>query len=75
MNTSYDPKTPSVTAGVADSTHDGLDSLRNNLPGVVTRLQSQTETYVRDQPVKAVLLAVAAGAVLAKLLGRSNHGR
>lgn len=66
---------PHVMQQAADSIQDGLDSLRNNLPAVVTRLQTQTETYVRDQPVKAVLLAVAAGAFLAKLLGRSNRAR
>ncbi|MEO8542026.1 MAG: hypothetical protein ABI434_00510 [Burkholderiaceae bacterium] len=75
MNTSYNTTTPSATADVGDSIQGGLASLRNDLPAMATRLQTQTETYVRDQPVKAVLLAVAAGAVLAKLLGRSNHGR
>lgn len=64
-----------VMQDAAASIQDGLDSLRQSVSPAVSRLQTQTEAYVREQPVKAVLLAAAAGGLVAMLLGRSGRAR
>ncbi len=48
-----------------EATHSGLDSLRSQ----AVRAGDQTVDYIRDEPVKSVLAAVALGAVAALLLG------
>lgn len=64
-----------VTQDASASIQDGLDSLRQTVSPAISRLQTQTEAYVREQPVKAVLLAAAAGGILAMMLGRSGRAR
>jgi ElaB/YqjD/DUF883 family membrane-anchored ribosome-binding protein len=56
----------------ADAVRDGSKMLRDN----ATRLGDSTTRYIQEEPLKAVLIAAAAGAALVglvSLLSRSNH--
>ena len=66
-----------------EAAHDKVDSLRQQIPAAVdhaaeriervkqkaVRAYDGTTTYVREEPVKAVLIAAAAGALLAGAFG------
>lgn len=60
----------------------GADALRGNseqLQAQAARAQDQINTYVREEPLKSLLVAAVAGAVLMGVLGlmwrgRSHHG-
>ena len=59
-------------ASVRSATHDALDGLRSAtdaLRGQVSLAGERSTRYVRDEPLKSVLIAAAAGATLAALLG------
>lgn len=68
-------------AQAEDLTHRGMERARQASASVreqATRVTDQTVGYIKDEPVKAVLVAAAAGAVAALLigwLGRSRHDR
>lgn len=59
----------------------GADALRDNrhqLQDRAERTQEQVNTYVREEPLKSLLMAVAAGALLTAVVGvvlraRSHH--
>ena len=56
---------------VSDLAHQGMEALRDgsrHLQDRARRVPGDTVDYIRDEPVKAVLIAAAAGAVLAGLL-------
>ena len=58
-------------ASVRSATHDALDGLRSAthaLRGQVSLAGERSTRYVRDEPLKSVLIAAAAGATLAALL-------
>ena len=64
-----------------DLTHRGIERARQASASVrdqATRVGDQTVGYIKDEPVKAMLVAAAAGAVAALLIGwlgrsRNNH--
>lgn len=59
-------------SAVRNAGHDALDSLRSatHVVGEQFNLAGERSTrYVRDEPVKAVLIAAVAGATLAALAG------
>jgi ElaB/YqjD/DUF883 family membrane-anchored ribosome-binding protein len=61
-----------VGHSVRSATHDALDSLRGATLAVGDQFSAAGERgtrYVRDEPVKSVLIAAAAGATLAALVG------
>jgi ElaB/YqjD/DUF883 family membrane-anchored ribosome-binding protein len=62
-----DPIIDRLTDRATAAAHDGLGWMRENTDRVrtqVTRATDRTVGYVRDQPVRAVLMAAAAGALL-----------
>lgn len=68
----------SLASGAEDLTHRGAALLRER----TLRLREQshhvadtTRGYIRDEPVKSVLIAAAAGAVLMGLMGLFGRGR
>jgi ElaB/YqjD/DUF883 family membrane-anchored ribosome-binding protein len=56
---------------VARAAHQSIDTLRHQ----ASRVGDQTVGYVRDEPVKSLLAAVAVGAVAALLLGWLGSSR
>lgn len=61
-----------LAATVRTATHDALDGLRNAtqaLRGQVSLAGERSTRYVRDEPVKSVLIAAAVGATVVALLG------
>lgn len=92
-----------ATDGAAQSVHDGLENLKDTVPGLLTsagataddyiaqgvqrardassavrattgRVQERAVVYIRDEPLKAVMVAAGVGAVVALLLSsRSRH--
>ena len=68
-------------AQAEDLTHRGIERARQASASVreqATRVSDQTVGYIKDEPVKAMLVAAAAGAVAALLigwLGRSRSNR
>jgi ElaB/YqjD/DUF883 family membrane-anchored ribosome-binding protein len=63
-----------VSDRVARAAHHSIDTLRHQ----ATRVGDQTVGYVRDEPVKSLVAAVALGALAAVLIGwlgrsRSNY--
>lgn len=72
-----------------EAAQDKVDNLRKQIPAVVdgaaervervrqkaVRAYDGTTTYVREEPVKAVLIAAAAGALLAGALGMVKRMR
>ena len=58
--------------------HRGADSVRatsQQLRAVARQTTDDTRGYIRDEPVKAVLIAAATGAVLMALLNLLGHSR
>ena len=58
--------------------HRGADSLRHTsqyLRDSARQSSDNTKSYIRDEPVKAVLIAAATGAVLAALVNLLGHSR
>lgn len=58
--------------------HRGADSLRHTsqyLRDSARQTSDNTRGYIRDEPVKAVLIAAATGAVLAALVNLLGHSR
>lgn len=58
--------------------HRGADSVRatsQQLRAVARQTSDDTKGYIRDEPVKAVLIAAATGAVLMALLNLLGHSR
>jgi ElaB/YqjD/DUF883 family membrane-anchored ribosome-binding protein len=56
----------------------GADALRDNrdlLQDRAVRTQEQVNTYVREEPLKSLLMAAAAGAVLMGVVGLLVRGR
>ncbi len=56
----------------------GADALRENrtfLQEGAERTQAQVNTYVREEPLKSLLMAAAAGAVLMGVVGLMLRGR
>lgn len=70
-----------AAAQVEELTRRGLERAREATAGVqdqVHRAGDRTVDYIRDEPVKAVLIAAATGAAVALLVGmlmRSHHAR
>ena len=73
---------PTITrvAGEAEQlARRGIDAVRDSsvqLRDQAVRVQDKTVGYIKDEPVKAMLIAAAAGAglmALVALLGRSNN--
>ena len=68
-----------ATAQAEDLTRRGIERARQATATVreqATRVSDQTVGYIKDEPMKAVLMAAAAGAVAALVigwLGRSRH--
>jgi len=63
-----------VSDRVARAAHHSIDTLRHQ----ASRVGDQTVGYVRDEPVKSLMAAVAVGALAALLIGwlgssRRNH--
>ena len=66
-----DPVITRASHQVSDLAHQGMDALRDgtrHLQDRARRVPGDTVDYIRDEPVKAVLIAAAAGAALAGLL-------
>ncbi len=90
--------------GALDTLQDGVDSLRSDTPGALTRAAAQVEeltqrsierarqassdlrltvdrtgertlAYIKDEPVKSVLIAAAAGAGVAALITLMSSSR
>ena len=90
--------TTQAVSGAFDALQNGVDHLRTDMPGAMTRAAAQVDElshrglklarqtsadvreqvgragdrtvhYIQDQPVKSVLIAVAAGAALAAVVG------
>ena len=70
-----------ATAQAEDLTRRGIERARQASATVreqATRVSDQTVGYIKDEPMKAVLMAAAAGAVAALViswLGRSRNNR
>lgn len=61
-----------VVANAEQLAHNGLASIRESSGRLLHRAQSagqQGVVYIKDEPVKSVLIAAAAGAALTALLG------
>lgn len=61
-----------LATSVRSATHDALDGLRSAthaLRGQVSLAGERSTRYVRDEPVKSVLIAAAVGATVVALLG------
>ncbi len=56
---------------VARAAHNSIDTLRHQ----ASRVGDQTVGYVRDEPVKSLVAAVAVGAAVALLLGWLGSSR
>lgn len=71
--------------GLGDQTsalvHHGMDSVRNTSRQIrkgAHHASDKTVAYIREEPVKSMLIAAATGAVLmalARAISRSNHSR
>jgi ElaB/YqjD/DUF883 family membrane-anchored ribosome-binding protein len=90
--------------GALDALHHGIDDLRDQTPGAISRAAAQVEDltrrgldrakqtsadvrhpvsrasdrtvgYIQDEPVKSVLIALAAGAAAAALIGLLTRSR
>lgn len=73
-----DPVMARASQKASDLAHQGMDALRDGTRHVqdrARRLSGDTVGYIRDEPVKAVLIAAAAGAVLAGLLSLMTRPR
>jgi ElaB/YqjD/DUF883 family membrane-anchored ribosome-binding protein len=58
--------------------HKGMEQARRARTAVQEKAQvtgDRTVAYIRDEPVKAVVMAAAAGALLALVLGRRSPSR
>lgn len=67
-----------ATAQAEDLTRRGIERARQATATVreqATRVSDQTVGYIKDEPVKAVLVAAAAGAVTALLIGWLSRSR
>lgn len=62
----------------SDLAHRGADAVRraaHQLREGADRASTRTANYVNDEPLKALLMAAAAGAVLAAVLGMVSQSR
>ena len=67
-----------ATAQAEDLTRRGLERARQASATVreqATRVSDQTVGYIKDEPVKAVLVAAAAGAIAAIVIGWMSRSR
>ena len=67
-----------LAAQVTDLAHRGLDRARDVSERIsleAHRAGDRTVNYIRDEPVKSVLVAAAAGAALATLVGYIHRAR
>lgn len=67
-----------ATAQAEDLTRRGMERARNASTAVrdkAVQVSDQTVGYIKDEPVKAVLVAAAAGAVAALLIGWLSRSR
>ena len=63
---------------LGDLAHDGLDAVRHGSEQVrdsARKANKQAVGYIRQEPVKSMLLAAAAGAVLMALVGLASRSR
>lgn len=73
------PKFDQVTQGVSDLAHQGVQTVRDTgrrLRDSAVHASEGTVQYVRDEPVKSMLMAAATGALLmalVSLLARSDR--
>lgn len=68
----------SVASQADELAHKGLEQARRARTAIRETAQEtgdRTVAYIRDEPVKAVLIAAAAGAVITMLLGSRNSSR
>jgi ElaB/YqjD/DUF883 family membrane-anchored ribosome-binding protein len=68
----------SATAQAEDLARRGIERARQASTAVreqAVRMSDQTVGYIKDEPVKSVLIAAAAGAALMALLGLLNESR
>lgn len=73
-----DPVLARASNQVSDLAHQGMNAVRDgkrHLQARARRLSGDTVDYIRDEPVKAVLIATAAGAVLGGLLSLLTRPR
>lgn len=67
-----------AAAQVDELTRQGIErasQVGNEVRAQVSRAGDRTVNYIRDEPVKSVLIAVAAGAALATLIGMLSRSR
>ena len=67
-----------AVAQVDDLTRRGMEKARETTAEVrsqVTHASDRTVDYIRDEPVKSVLIAAAAGASIAALIGLMSRSR
>lgn len=70
--------TQSATNKVFDKLSSKVESLRERATPLLNKASARAEVaghYVQDQPLKALLVAAAAGAALATLLGWMSRSR
>lgn len=72
--------TPDTVNGLADRAIESMHQAADAVRGSTHQMQSQAHqtseslaTYVRDEPVKALLMAAAAGAALVALLNATRR--
>jgi ElaB/YqjD/DUF883 family membrane-anchored ribosome-binding protein len=64
-----------ATQKLAEDTMDGLSHTSQQLRDKADAASSAARGYIKDEPVKAVLIAAATGAVLMGLLSLVSHTR
>lgn len=76
LQTGVDSLLAQAPAAITGAVNEADALLRSGLEGL-RQATDRTSSYVRDEPIKAVLIAAAAGALGAVVLGwatRSRHG-
>lgn len=72
------PRLDAAKHDAGELVHRSVDAVRERAALAreqALRARDGTAQYIQDQPVKAVLIAAAAGAVLAALLGMASRSR
>ena len=67
-----------VTEQASAMAHRGMDAVQESsqhLREKALRASDTTVSYIKDEPIKAVLIAAAAGAALMAMLGRMSRSR
>jgi ElaB/YqjD/DUF883 family membrane-anchored ribosome-binding protein len=78
LDSSTQPIPNGVTAHAEDLARRGIAQANKASAAVreqATRMGEQTVGYIKDEPVKAVLMAAAVGAVTALLVGWATRSR